>query len=114
MCLGVALICLACVSTRLPWVLDKFMKSVEKQFGLFYAPFRLSSSRVKSFNGGRFRRADGLLRAVHVGIWKGRLRWSWCGGRRFVSDVAQRVPFWVWLSLAFSPSPLIRMNMGPE
>ena len=44
MCLGVVLICLACVSTRLPWVLDKVAKSVEKQFGpsaayvVFYAP----------------------------------------------------------------------------
>ena len=33
MCLGVALICLACVSTRLPWVLDEVTASVEKQFG---------------------------------------------------------------------------------
>ena len=32
-CLGVVLICLACVSTRLPWVLDKVATSVEKQFG---------------------------------------------------------------------------------
>ena len=32
-CLGVALICLACVSTRLPWVLDKIATSVEKQLG---------------------------------------------------------------------------------
>ena len=32
-CLGVVLICLACVSTRLPWVLDKATASVEKQFG---------------------------------------------------------------------------------
>ena len=28
MCLGVALICLACVRTRLPWVLDKVTASV--------------------------------------------------------------------------------------
>ena len=35
MCLGVALICLACVSTRLPWVLDKVKASAEKQFGPF-------------------------------------------------------------------------------
>ena len=34
MCLGVVLICLACVSTRLPWVLDKATAPVEKQFGL--------------------------------------------------------------------------------
>ena len=33
MCLGVVLICLACVCTRLPWVLDKVATSVEKQFG---------------------------------------------------------------------------------
>ena len=33
MCLGVVLICLACVITRLPWVLDKVTASVEKQFG---------------------------------------------------------------------------------
>ena len=32
-CLGVVLICLACVSTRLSWVLDKVATSVEKQFG---------------------------------------------------------------------------------
>ena len=31
-CLGVVLICLACVSTRLSWVLDKIATSVEKQF----------------------------------------------------------------------------------
>ena len=34
-CLGVVLICLACVSTRLLWVLDKVAASVEKQFGPF-------------------------------------------------------------------------------
>ena len=33
MCFGAVLICLACVSTRLPWVLDKATASVEKQFG---------------------------------------------------------------------------------
>ena len=33
MCLGAALICPACVSTRLPWVLDKVTAYVEKQFG---------------------------------------------------------------------------------
>ena len=32
-CLGVVLICLACVSTRLSWVLDKVATSAEKQFG---------------------------------------------------------------------------------
>ena len=32
MCLGAVLICLACVSTRLPWVLGKAAPSVEKQF----------------------------------------------------------------------------------
>ena len=32
-CLGVVLICLACVSTRLPWVLDKVTVSFEKEFG---------------------------------------------------------------------------------
>ena len=32
-CLGVVLICLACVSTRLPWALDKVTASVEKEFG---------------------------------------------------------------------------------
>ena len=32
-CLGAVLICLACVSTRLPWVLDKTTASVEKEFG---------------------------------------------------------------------------------
>ena len=32
-CLGVVLICLACVCTRLPWVLDKVATSVGKQFG---------------------------------------------------------------------------------
>ena len=32
-CLGVVLICLACVSTRLSWVLHKVATSVEKQFG---------------------------------------------------------------------------------
>ena len=32
-CLGVVLICLACVSTRLPWVLNKVTASVEKEFG---------------------------------------------------------------------------------
>ena len=32
-CLGVVLICLACVSKRLPWALDKVTASVEKQFG---------------------------------------------------------------------------------
>ena len=31
--LGVALICLACVGARLPWVLDKVAASVEKKFG---------------------------------------------------------------------------------
>ena len=31
--LGAVLICLACVSTRLPWVLDKVAASAEKQFG---------------------------------------------------------------------------------
>ena len=29
-CLGVVIICLACVSTRLPWVLDEVTASVEK------------------------------------------------------------------------------------
>ena len=33
MCLGVVLICLAYVSTRLPWILDKVTASVEKEFG---------------------------------------------------------------------------------
>ena len=34
MCLGVVLTCLACVSTPLPWALDKVTAaSVEKQFG---------------------------------------------------------------------------------
>ena len=33
MCLGVVLIYLTCVSTRLPWVLVKVAASVEKQFG---------------------------------------------------------------------------------
>ena len=33
MCLGAVLICLACVDTRLPWVLDKVTASVEKPFG---------------------------------------------------------------------------------
>ena len=32
-CLGAVLICLACVSSRLPWVLDEVATSVEKQFG---------------------------------------------------------------------------------
>ena len=32
MCLGAVLICLTCVSMRLPWVLDKVTESVEKQF----------------------------------------------------------------------------------
>ena len=32
-CLSAVLICLACVSTRLPWVLDKVTESLEKQFG---------------------------------------------------------------------------------
>ena len=31
-CLGVVLICLAYVSSRLPWVLDKVATSVEKRF----------------------------------------------------------------------------------
>ena len=31
MCLGVVLICPTCVSTRLPWVLDKAAASVEKE-----------------------------------------------------------------------------------
>ena len=30
-CLGAVLICLACVSTRLPWVLDKAATSAVKQ-----------------------------------------------------------------------------------
>ena len=33
MCPGFVLICLACVRTRLPWVLDKVAASVEKEFG---------------------------------------------------------------------------------
>ena len=32
-CLGAVLICLVCVSTRLPWVLEKVAASAEKQFG---------------------------------------------------------------------------------
>ena len=32
-CLGVVLICLACVGTWLPWILDKVTASVEKEFG---------------------------------------------------------------------------------
>ena len=36
MCLGAVLICLACVSARLPWILDKFTASFEKDFGLFF------------------------------------------------------------------------------
>ena len=32
MCLGVVLICLACVSKRLPWVLGKVLASVDKPF----------------------------------------------------------------------------------
>ena len=39
-CLGAVLICLACVSTRLPWVLEKVTASVEKQFyNVFRCPF---------------------------------------------------------------------------
>ena len=33
MCIGVDIICLACASKRLPWVLDKATASAEKQFG---------------------------------------------------------------------------------
>ena len=33
MCLGVVLICFTCVSTRLPWVLDKATAPAEKQLG---------------------------------------------------------------------------------
>ena len=33
MCLGVVLVCLACVSTRLPWVLEKVTAPAERQFG---------------------------------------------------------------------------------
>ena len=33
MCLGVVLICLACVSPGLPWVLVKVAASVKKPFG---------------------------------------------------------------------------------
>ena len=33
MCLGTALICLACVGAQLPWVLDKATAFAEKQFG---------------------------------------------------------------------------------
>ena len=32
-CLGVVLICLACVITRRSWVLDKVAASLKKQFG---------------------------------------------------------------------------------
>ena len=34
MCLGVVLVCLACVSTWLPWVVGLVTEPVEKQFGL--------------------------------------------------------------------------------
>ena len=33
MCLGVVLFCLACVGTRLPWVLGEATAAVEKKFG---------------------------------------------------------------------------------
>ena len=33
LCLGVVPICLACVSTRLSWVLDKVATSADKEFG---------------------------------------------------------------------------------
>ena len=47
--LGVVLMCLACVNTRLPWVLDNVTASVEKQFGpsAVYGLF-FSSSMVKT------------------------------------------------------------------
>ena len=48
MCLGVVLICLTCVGTRLPWVLDEVTASVEKQLG-------------PSAVYGRSNRAAGLL-----------------------------------------------------
>ena len=32
MCLGVAFVCVACVSTRLPWVLGEVKAPAEKQF----------------------------------------------------------------------------------
>ena len=38
MSLGVFLICYACVSTRLPWVLDKVTASVEKHMKLLLPP----------------------------------------------------------------------------
>ena len=63
MFLGVGLICLACLSTRLPWVLDMVTVSVEKQFG---------ASAVK----GKSNRAAGplckhLLALVHSVVEEG-------------------------------------------
>ena len=51
-CLGVVLICLACVSTRLPWILDKATASVEKEFGpsaVYGKSNRAADSRCKHF-----------------------------------------------------------------
>ena len=47
MCLGVVLICLACVSTRLLWVLNKATTPVEKQLGLSAVYFFLPRSSYR-------------------------------------------------------------------
>ena len=41
-CLSVVLICLSCVCTRLPWVLDQVATSVKKQFGPFLVCVRVA------------------------------------------------------------------------
>ena len=59
--LGVVLICLACLSTRLPWVLDKVTASVEKQF----CP--------SAVYGKSNRTADPLPALVHSAIEEGKV-----------------------------------------
>ena len=77
-CLGVVLICLACVSTRLPWVLGNVATSVEKQ---------LSPSTV---HGKSNRAADSLCKhlfaLVHSAVEEGEVL-----GVEFAGDMVGEV-----------------------
>ena len=48
-CLGVVLTCLACVSTRLPWVLEKVTASVEKERLARYAYARACTTTRRNW-----------------------------------------------------------------
>ena len=67
-CLGVVLICLACASTRLPWVLYKVTASVEKEFCLS-AVYGKSNSAVADLL------CKHLLALVLLYLLHGRLTW---------------------------------------